>query len=168
MRKYISSIFWAAVLLLTVLPLQTRAADDAMYRAELVYVQQGKEIGYGDEISVQVKLSSVTEDVTQYSAYDLKLSYDSSRLEFIPDQDERIKLSENRVRVKGYGEDKECTEPVVTLCFKVVKPGDAKIELLEKSCADFSDYAEKRTAPFVQPRGVGETNQKRAVCRILD
>lgn len=161
MRKRISSILLAAVLLLTSIPFQVQA-EEALYKAELIYDQQGKEVGYDDIVSVQVKLSGLTEAVTQYSAYDLKLSYDSTHLTFLSgtaadsdgnsdtDSDAEITVAHDRIRVKGYGADKSCVDtPVVILRFRVIKPGETNIKLLQ-AYADLSTNAGNRNAPAVQ------------------
>lgn len=150
MRKRVPSLLLTAVLLLILIPLQAQAADTE-YKAELVYDQQGKEVGYGDTVSVQVKISGLTEDVTQYSAYDLKLAYDEDYLTFLSgtaaDKDAEISESHERIRVKGCGEDKSCAEKsAVTLRFKVIKPGATNIKLIQAD-VDLSANAGKRNAP---------------------
>ena len=67
------------------------------------------------------------------------------------DSDAEITAAHGRIRVKGYGADKNCSEKsAVSLYFRVIKPGATNIKLLQETYVDLSSNAGKRNAPLAQ------------------
>lgn len=166
MRKRTSLLLLWAVILLSCIPLTSRAAEQSEdFKAALISKESDTEIAFGDTVTVQVMLSAMREDVHQYSSYDFKIRYDKDRLALSSWEtvynDAKIAVTEDQIRVKGYGEDKNIAKPVVQLNFDVIKPGEAYVEFRE-GWVDLSSNAGKQNTPEV----VIETDAKRVTFQI--
>ena len=144
MIKRILSVLLAVLILITSDPLPARAEEGAKHTVRLTSDLDGKSIGVGDTVSVKVMVEGTDSSVTSYNAYDLKLSYDAEQLTFISgtaaDKDAEITSENSRIRVKGYGDDKNLSTTAVTLHFRASKPGSTTISLLHAK-VDLSDNA---------------------------
>ena len=152
MIKRILSVLLAVLILITSDPLPARAEEGAKHTVRLTSDLDGKSIGVGDTVSVKVMVEGTDSSVTSYNAYDLKLSYDAEQLTFISgtaaDKDAEITSENSRIRVKGYGDDKNLSTTAVTLHFRASKPGSTTISLLHAK-VDLSDNAGYHNAPKV-------------------
>ena len=152
MIKRILSVLLAVLILINSVPLPARAEEGEKHTVSLSSDLDGKSIGIGDTVSVKVMVEGTDSSVTSYNAYDLKLSYDAEQLTFISgtaaDKDAEITSENSRIRVKGYGDDKNFSTTAVTLRFRAAKPGSTTISLLHAK-VDLSDHAGYHNAPEV-------------------
>ena len=157
MAKRTLPILLAVLILMILLPMQAQAAgnEDAQYTVTLTSDIQDKLVpeenflAVGETFSVQVMISG--NDATVYNAYDLKLSYDTENLIFLAEESEaadpptRAEITDNtgRIRVKGYGVDKDVSIAVVTLVFETKATGiaDVKFTTNQPSLIDISGNA---------------------------
>ena len=155
MAKRILWMFLAALTLVSCIPVPGSAAQtrpSPQYCVSLISDLEGNSVSVGDTVTVRVMVSGKDASVKAYNAYDLKLSYDREYLTLVSrkkaDTNAEITAEENRIRVKGYGADKDFSIPAVTLSFEVKKTGKADISLLHAK-VDFSDNAGLLDAPEV-------------------
>ena len=155
MTKRILSVLLAVLILITSVPIPVLAEEGqnrAKHTVSLTSDLDGKSIGAGDTVSVQVMVEGSDTSVTSYNTYDLKLSYDAEYLTFVSgtaaDSDAEITAKNGRVRVKGYGADKNFSAAVAILTFQAAKPGSTAISLIGAK-VDLSDNAGDQDAPDV-------------------
>lgn len=119
-----------------------------------------------DEVAVKLYVThSDTETVTTYNAYDVTVEYDTTELEFVDytgptcDGESKFAHDENTgtIQFAGYGEDKEFTEAVGTLKFKVLHEGGASAIKIENAKVSDDNEAISQDAPNVKIAG-GEDN----------
>lgn len=141
MAKRTLPILLAVLILMILLPMQAQAAgnEDAQYTVTLTSDIQDKLVpeenflAVGETFHVQVMVSG--KDVSVYNAYDLKISYDTDNLIFLAEESEavdptRAEITDNngRIRIKGYGDDKDVSVPAVTLVFETKATGIADVK----------------------------------------
>ena len=152
MIKRILSVLLTVLILINSIPLPARAEEGAKHTVSLISDLDGKSIGVGDSVSVKVMVEGTDSSVTSYNAYDLKLSYDAEHLTYVSgtaaDKEAEITAENNRIRVKGYGDDKNLSTTAVILHFRAAKPGSTTISLLHAK-VDLSDNAGYHNAPDV-------------------
>lgn len=110
----------------------------------------------GDTIEVSVTVSSGTTGVTQYSAFDITVSYDPNALELLTDAlgDYTLEADSTNgtIRVLGWGKPKDLG-PVFTLKFKANLTQDSTTVTLDSAKVDVSDNALTSDAPeAVKPK----------------
>lgn len=104
----------------------------------------------GDTIEVPVTVSSETTGVTQYSAFDITVSYDPSALELLTgalgDYTVKADSANGTIRVLGWGQPKDLG-PVFTLQFKANLTQGSTTVSLDSAKVDVSDNALTSDAP---------------------
>ena len=141
MAKRTLPMILAVLILMILIPMQAQAAgnEDAEYTVTLTSDIQDKLVpeenflAVGETFRVQVMVSG--NDASVYNAYDLKLTYDTENLIFLPEESEaadptRAEITDNkgRIRVKGYGDDKDVSVPAATLVFETKARGVADVK----------------------------------------
>lgn len=162
MTKRILVVLLTALLVTVSVPILCLAAQhgSADYTASLI-----SDLGEGvlsageDLVEVSVLFSGNTSQITAFHTYDVMLSYDAEHLSLITrdkDNDHMdITIESNWIRVKGYGAEKSCEDPAVTLQFKPQKPGLTGIRLIEAR-VDYSDRAgeeDMQNVPIAEDAG---------------
>ena len=159
MTKRVLSMLLASLILITSFPLGTQAAE-GNYTVCIASDSQEKTLGVGDTAVVTVTVAGNSTSVTGYNAYDLKLTYDTQRLTLISaqaaDNSAEITDTDGRIRVKGYGDEKDFSTAAVVLTFKAQAPGTANVSLTHAKI-DFSDHAGLYNAPEA---GMADKNVK--------
>lgn len=149
MRKGILAMLLASLILITSFPLQTQAAE-GNYTVSITSDSLGKTLGAGDTAVVTVNVAGNNTSVTGYNAYDLKLSYDTQHLTLVSaaaaDSRAEITDTDGRIRVKGYGDEKNFSTAAVVLTFKAQSPGTANVSITHAKI-DISDNAGLYNAP---------------------
>lgn len=149
MTKRILSMLLASLIFITTFPLQAKAAE-GQYTVSLTSDSEGKILGVGDSVTVTVMVAGNEDTVTGYNAYDLKLSYDTQHLTFVSadaaDSGAEVTEADGRIRMKGYGAEKDFSTAAVTLTFAVRSPGTANISITHAKI-DLSDNAGLQNAP---------------------
>lgn len=104
----------------------------------------------GDTIEVPVTVSSETTGITQYSAFDITVSYDPSALELLTgalgDYTVKADSANGTIRVLGWGQPKDLG-PVFTLQFKANLTQGSTTVSLDSAKVDVSDNALTSDAP---------------------
>lgn len=149
MTKRILMMLLASLILITSFPVRTQAAEGS-YTVSITSDSQGKTLGAGDTAAVTVNVAGNDASVTGYNAYDLKLSYDTQRLTLVSaeaaDSGAEIADADGRIRVKGYGDEKDLSTAAVVLTFKAQEPGTAAVSLTHAKI-DTSGNAGLHNAP---------------------
>ena len=149
MTKRILAMLLASLIFITSFPLHA-CATESSYTVSLAVDTQDKVLGVGDTVAVKVMVAGNDESVTGYNAYDLKLSYDTEYLTLASsesaDSGAEVTDTDGRIRVKGYGADKDFSTAAITLYFEVNAPGNASISLAHAKI-DLSDNAGLQNAP---------------------
>lgn len=149
MTKRILAMLLASLIFITAFPKQARAAISP-YTISLIADTQDKVLGVGDTVTVKVMVAGSDDSVTGYNVYDLKLSYDTEYLvlkSFVAaDSSAEVTDTDGRIRVKGYGADKNFSTAAITMHFEVKAPGTANIGLTHAKI-DISDNAGLQNAP---------------------
>lgn len=149
MTKRILAMLLASLIFITSFPVQACAAESP-YTVSLSADTDGKVLGVGDTVTVNVMVAGNDESVTGYNAYDLKLSYDTDYLILASsesaDNGAEVTDTDGRIRVKGYGADKDFSTAAIALHFEVKAPGTANIGLTHAKI-DLSDNAGLQNAP---------------------
>ena len=149
MMKRILAMLLASLILITSFPVQAKAAA-GKYVVSLVSDSQNKVLSVGDTAAVTVMVAGQDASTGLYNAYDLKLSYDTQRLEFVSataaDGNAEITEADGRIRVKGYGDTKQFSTAAVAVTFKAKLPGIADVGITHAKI-DVSDNAGLQNAP---------------------
>ena len=124
MKKRVLSSLLAFVLLLSALPMGVYAAETRYS----VAASPDQTTDAGKTVSMNVSVSG-----GKYNAYDLALTYDTTRLTYVSGQaaDKGASVTEKSgsIRVIGYGADKSASTKVVTLTFKTKAAGSAEVRI---------------------------------------
>jgi len=109
----------------------------------------------GETVTIHVKITGHSNpDITTYSAYDLTLTYDNTKLEFVSgegaDQGDQIKIEkkgDNTIQIVGVGDAKGFDVEVATLTFEIKAEGNAnvtisKVQVSDQETAKFDDVPE--------------------------
>lgn len=127
--------------------LSTVTQGDGVYQVSL---PDDAVVTSGDTIEVPVTVSSETLGVTQYSAFDITVSYDPKALELMTnafdDYEVETDSTNGTVRVFGWGNAKNLG-PVFTLQFKANLTGGSTTVTLDSAKVDVSDNALTSDAP---------------------
>lgn len=123
-----------------------------------------------EEVTVHVKITGHSNpNITTYNAYDLTLTYDNTKLEFVSgegaDQGDQIKIEkkgDNTIQIVGVGDAKGFDVEVATLTFKTKAEGNAnvtisKIQVSDKETATFDDVPEATPKHDEDDTGADET-----------
>lgn len=149
MRERILAMLLASLILITSFPMQTQAAE-GNYTVSITSDSQGKILAPGDTAVVTVNVACNNTSMTGFNAYDLKLSYDTQRLMLVSaeaaDSGAEIIDTDGRIRVKGYGDEKDFSTAVVVLTFKALSPGMANVSITHAKI-DINDNAGLYNAP---------------------
>ena len=126
MKKRILSMLLACVLLLSVLPMGSYAAQASPRYTVSASRDQTTDVGKTVSMTVSVAGGS-------YNAYDLALTYDTARLTYVSgkaaDKDASVTEKGGSVRVIGYGADKAASTAAVTLTFRTKAAGTAEVRI---------------------------------------
>ena len=149
MNKRILAMLLASLIFITSFPMQACAAVSP-YTVSLTADTQDKVLGVGDTVTVKVMVAGSDDSVTGYNAYDLKLYYDTEYLvlksSVAADSSAEVTDTDGRIRIKGYGADKNISTAAITLHFEVKAPGSTNINLTHAKI-DLSDNAGLQNAP---------------------
>lgn len=149
MRERILAMLLASLILITSFPMRTQAAE-GNYTVSITSDSQGKILAPGDTAVVTVNVAGNNTSVTGYNAYDLKLSYDTEHLMLVSaeaaDSGAEIIDTDGRIRVKGYGDEKDFSTAAVVLTFKAQSPGTADVGITHAKI-DTNDNAGLYNAP---------------------
>lgn len=149
MRERILAMLLASLILITSFPMRTQAAE-GNYTVSITSDSQGKILAPGDTAVVTVNVACNNTSMTGFNAYDLKLSYDTQRLMLVSaeaaDSGAEIIDTDGRIRVKGYGDEKDFSTAVVVLTFKALSPGMANVSITHAKI-DINDNAGLYNAP---------------------
>ena len=152
-KRFLPMLLAVLILMISVpFPALAEEQDGAKHTVSLTSDLDGNPIGVGDTVTVQVMVAGTDPSVISYNAYDLKLSYDSQQLTFVSgaaaDDNAEITPERDRVRIKGYGEDKKLSTAAATLMFRAIKPGSTAVSLLQAK-VDLRDDAGYHDTPEV-------------------
>jgi len=156
MKKRFVSMLLAAVMLFGNFSVCTFAANEntrkkaSPYAVELSSTPDGKVLNLDDTVAIRINVSSKDSTVTQYSSYDISLSYDSKLLKLesytVPDTDATVTDKNGVIRIKGYGEDKPFATSAANLVFRIMNEGEATVTI-DEAKVDSSDNAGLQNAP---------------------
>lgn len=155
MKKRIVSLLLAAVLIWSGYPVHSFAvqAEKTEYKVEAVASPDAEVYGVGDTVTVRIKVSSNDSTVCMYSAYDLKISYDTDVLDYdsaiIADLDAEVKEENGILQIKGYGKDKAFSTAAVSLVFEIKSTGEGAITIIQAKI-DRSENAGMQNAPLAE------------------
>ena len=113
----------------------------------------------GGTAVVHVKITGHSDPaITTYNAYDLTLTYDNTKLEFVSgegaDKGDQIKIErkgENQIQIVGVGDDKGFDVEVATLTFKTIAEGAANVTIDKVQVSD-KDEAVTEDIPAATPQ----------------
>ena len=97
----------------------------------------------GENVNVQVKITGHSDgNVTSYNAYDVTLTFDSDKLEYISydgavkSDNGQVKVEGNTIRIVGCGATKTFDDELVTLTFKTKAEGEAEVTISKVQVSD--------------------------------
>ena len=113
----------------------------------------------GGTATVHVKITGHSDpNVTTYNAYDLTLTYDNTKLEFVggvgADEGDQIKIQkkgDNQIHIVGVGDAKTFNVEVATLTFKTIAEGNATVTI-DKVQVSNKDEAVNENIPEATPK----------------
>lgn len=152
MKKRMLSLLLAAVLIWSGFPVHSFAVqtEKTEYQVEAVASPNAQVYSVGDTVTVRIKVSSNDRTVRLYSAYDLKISYDTDVLTYdsaiAADADAEITEDNGSIRIKGYGKDKAFSTAAVSLIFEIKTVGEGTVAV-EEAKIDRSENAGIQNAP---------------------
>lgn len=116
-------------------------------------------------VSVNVTHSD-EETNAHYNAYDVSMSYDQTKLQYVegtaPDDDAEIIVDEvnGTIRVIGYGKDKAFTQSVTDLTFKMISSGAAEVTITSAKVNDRAQAIEADAEEVLIDGGSDNTPSK--------
>ena len=152
MKKRMLSLLLAAVLVWSSFPVHSFAVqtEKTEYQVEAAASPNAQVYSVGDTVTVRIKVSSNDSTVRLYSAYDLKISYDTDVLTYdsaiAADADAEITEDNGSIRIKGYGKDKAFSTAAVSLIFEIKTVGEGTVTV-EEAKIDRSENAGIQNAP---------------------
>lgn len=154
MKKRIISLLLVMALLGNGFPLYgfatENADDEPEYQIKTAVVPYADVYAVGDTVTVQIKVASNDVSVGLYSAYDIKISFDTDVLAYesaaAADADAEISQNDGSLRIKGYGKDKTLTTVAATIVFQIKAPGEGTISV-NAAKVDRSENAGVQNAP---------------------
>ena len=113
-----------------------------------VATSEDKTVAAGENAEVKVTVSN--SGATTYNAYDLTMTYDTGKLEYVSctaaDTQAVVTEENGTIRVIGYGADKSFDTPAATLTFKAKGVGDAEVKITAAK-VDVGSNAPDKDAP---------------------
>ncbi len=107
--------------------------ETSEYTGYGVVVSEDTAIMAGETAQVQIKVLNGDETVTTYNAYDVAVTFDAEKLTYVSataaDAMADITVTDNTIRIIGYGADKAIDTPVVALKFEAKTSGQAEVTL---------------------------------------
>jgi len=126
------------------------AVEAPQFEGYAVSASEDKTVAVGETAEVKVTVSNSDAAVTTYNAYDLTLTYDTAKLEYVTcaaaDTDAVVKEENGTVRIIGYGADKTLDTAAATLTFKAKGIGDAEVKITAAKI-DLGSNAPDKDAP---------------------
>ena len=110
------------------------AAEAPAFTGYAVSASEDKTVAVGENAEVKVAVSNSDSTVTTYNAYDLTMTYDTDKLNYVSctAADENAVVKEDvpgTIRVIGFGGDKTLDTAAATLTFQAKGVGDAEVKL---------------------------------------
>ena len=109
------------------------AAEAPAFTGYAVSASEDKTVTVGENAEVKVTVSNSDSAITVYNAYDLTMTYDTDKLEYVsctaPDALAVVTENAGTVRVVGFGDDKTLDTAAATLTFKAKSVGDAEVKI---------------------------------------
>ena len=109
------------------------AAEAPAFTGYAVSASEDKTVAAGESAEVKVTVSNSDSAITVYNAYDLTMTYDTDKLEYVsctaPDALAVVTENAGTVRVVGFGDDKTLDTAAATLTFKAKSVGDAEVKI---------------------------------------
>ena len=109
------------------------AAEAPAFTGYAVSASEDKTVTVGENAEVKVTVSNSDSAITVYNAYDLTMTYDTDKLEYVsctaPDALAVVTDNAGTVRVVGFGDDKTLDTAAATLTFKAKSVGDAEVKI---------------------------------------
>lgn len=109
------------------------AVDAPVFVGYAVSASEDKTVAMGESAEVKVTVSNSDSTVTTYNAYDLTMTYDTEKLEYVsctaPDTLAVVTEDAGTIRVIGFGDDKTLDTAAATLTFTAKGTGDAEVKI---------------------------------------